>query len=879
MTERPKVPGWVAWVMKRFLTPDDRRVALSELAELHEAWGAEHGRREADRRYRRQLRQYPLRLLLDRLPLPGRGAGAWLAVPSFRQAVRSLARSPVLTVAIVLTVGLGIGGCVTVFAIVDALYLRPLAYDEPDRLGWIYTDYPPNQFPFSVADYQALEAGQTSFGRVGAARFQTGTLLSADEPERVFYMAPTPSFFDVLGIRPVSGRLPSAEEGMDGGRPTLLTTLGFAQRRLGALRTDASDRLGTALDVDGVTYTLVGVLPDALGPLVRNSEIFPTLRLAPPPRRGPFFLRVVGRLRPGVSEEIARQELRRLYAQLLPEWGETYRDGQATWGIRPVEGVMRGDVAALVGLLMGAVGLLLVIAVVNAVGLLLTRVGARRRELAVRTALGATGSQIAGHLLVESSLLAGAGVGLGILAAVAVLGVLPMIAGDYIPRLEEARVGGTVLGFTALLALGCAGLFTMVPSFAGVGSGARSALSGLSRDRREGRAQQRGQRVLIVGQLAVTMPLLAAAGLLLSSFVRLQQVDPGFESAGLLTLRVSVSRARHPEPGARMALWRSLEEAVAGLPGVSSVGLASARPPATHSGNTNNFDLEDRPTPEGENEPLAHWASADVGYFEALGIALVDGRLFTPDEEESGAPVIVVDEAWARRWFPGESAVGRRLHEGGSAGLTTVVGVVEEVPYMGPGVETGGTVYAPWLALETDPYLVVRTRGAAAALTRPVREEVGRIDPTAPVTGVQTGDALLSASLAEPRHLAIILGAFAVVALLLAVVGLYGITAQRVQRQRPDIAVRLALGGQRGTVLAEVLRDGLALAMLGLAVGVMLTVPSARTLEGMLYEVAPLDPLSLASAILLLLTVATVATLVPAARALGVDPASTLREE
>jgi len=864
--------------MAHLLSERELRIAMSELAELHEAWSRNLGREEADRRYLGQLRQYPLRLAVRRLGSLSGGAKAWLGIVGLRQTVRSIARAPGMTGAIVLTVGLGIGGCVTVFAIVDTLYLRPLPYPDAERLEWIYTVHPPNRFPLSVADYQAMEAQQTSFTAVAAFRDATGALLADGEPERISYRSPTPGLFPLLGVTPLAGRFPSDAEGLAGSEPTVLVTLGFARGRLGAGAEDGSDRVGGSLELDGISYRVVGVLPDELGPLGRGAGVYPTLRMGTPTRRGPFFLRVIGRLRPDVSPRVAGEELQRLNRALLPVWIDSYREAQSSWGMLPVADILRGDSGTLVATLLAAVVLLLAIAVFNAAGLLAARLGGRRRELAIRTALGASGAQITGHLLVESTVLAAAGVFLGLAAAAAALDVLPSLAGGYLPRVDETGLSGSVVGFAAALALGCGVLFTLLPATAVRMGGAMRALSGVSRGRATTPTEQRTRRVLVAGQIAVTLPLLAAAGLLLSSFARLQRLDPGFRSEGLLTLRVSLSAGRYPEPQARLAVWRRIAESVSGLPGVTAAGYASGRPPSTF-GDTNNFDLEDRPTPEGQNQPTANWLVSDGAYFEALGVPLLEGRLLTPEDQVSGESVVVVDEAWARRWVPEGSAVGRRMHEGGSSIWTTVVGVVGEVPYRGPGVETGGTVYAPWLPYVADAYLAVGVDGDPGTLIRAVVEEVRRADPTAPVTGIETGGGLVRASLAEPRHLALVLTSFAVVALLLSVVGLYGVTAQRVQRQRADIAVRLALGGPVASVMREILVDGARLAGVGLVVGLALTAATTRSLERLLYDVRPLDPATVTGAAALLLSICVVATLVPALRALTVDPASTLREE
>lgn len=875
----PRIPAWVGWLLRRLLPDRERRIALSELAELREAWKRELGSEEADRRYRRQLRQYPVRLVAGRLRAVAEGASAWLGGPGLRQSVRGIRRAPVLNGAIVFTVGLGLGGCATMYAIVDVLYLRPLPYAEAERLAWIHTDHAGNHFPLSVADFQALAAQQTTFDDMAAYRISNGTLLVGEHPERTSYLSPTPGLFDVLGIAPLAGRLSSPEDGAPGAEPTVLVTRGFARRSLGAEREDGADRLGATLRLDGVSHRVVGVLPDELGPVVGPAEVFPTLRLELPSRRGPFFLRVVGRRGADATPARVAAELHALNRLLLPVWIDSYREAEATWAARPLAEVLRGDAGRLVGLLMGAVALLLVVATANASNLLLARIGTRRRELSLRSALGATRSQLTGHLLVESLLLAAGGALVGLGIAGGALGVLPGIAGSYLPRLDEAGPGGGVLAFTALLALGCAVLFTGLPALSGgAGRDPAAHLSPGGRPTAGGVREQRAQRILVAGQLAVSVPLLAAAGLLLASLTRLGRLEPGFDTEHVLSARVSISGARYADAGARLVYWRALTARVASLPGVAAVGVANARPPATPA-DLNNFDLEDDPTPPGRNQPLAHWVIADPGTPDALGVPLLEGRLLRAEDEESEGSVIVVDEVWARRHAPAGSAVGKRLHEGGSPEWTTVVGVVGEVPFLGPGEPPFGTVYAPWTGALTEAYLTVRAAGDPADLAPALRDEVRRLDPTVPVTAVETGTSLVRGALAEPRHLTVTLAVFAGVAMLLAVVGLYGVTANRVQRQRPHIAVRLALGGTPASVLAGVIRDALFPITVGIALGVAATLPASRILRGTLHGIGPGDPGVLAAACGLLLLVSTVATLVPALRAVSVDPASTLREE
>jgi putative ABC transport system permease protein len=537
-------------------------------------------------------------------------------------------------------------------------------------------------------------------------------------------------------------------------------------------------------------------------------------------------------------------------------------------------------VDGLVVLLAASVGLLLLLATTNAASLLLTRVRSRRRELAVRVALGASRARVVGHLAAESALLALAGGLVGILLAWGLAAVMPLVAGSYIPRLDEVSLGGRTLAFTALLAASSWLLFGLASSLRGSPDAGLSGLKDGGRSATEGAPTQRLQRLLVAAQIAVAVPLLAASGLIATSMRNLQRAEPGFEVDGLLTFRVSLAGARYPDAEMRRGLWWDAEERVASLPGVLSVGVSDSRPPI-EAYNYNNFDLEDRPAPVGENQPLACWISADAGYLETLGVALLEGRSLTRDDESPDAPpVIVVDETWARRHFPGESAVGRRLREGGatSGPWTTVVGVVGDVTYAGFGGDTGGTVYAPWTDL-TQAFVVVRAAGDPAALLASLRQELRALEPTAPITDVATGGALISSSLAEPRHLTVLLIAFSALALCLAVIGVYGATAHAVQSRRGDIAVRLALGGTPRRVLGMVVRSTMRSSLAGMLAGALAARAFTPLLGGVVYRVDPRDPATLVAVVTLLAMVSLAACSLPAWRAVRLDPGATLRQE
>jgi len=609
--------------------------------------------------------------------------------------------------------------------------------------------------------------------------------------------------------------------------------------------------------------------------------VITTLQLTPPGRRGPFFLRVFGRLPDGADLQTAEQEVRAINARIFPVWQDSYQEESTTWSLAPVSEFVNRDARRLLAMLMAAVGMLLVIATANASSLLLARVASRRRELALRMALGSSRGGVVRHLLVESSLLAGGGGLVGLLVAKGAIILMPVVAGSYIPRLDEVGLDARMWLFAAALAAASGLLFGLISAFQGSGGDIGKTLRAGGPNHSGSEAQQRPQRLLVAGQLAVAVPLLTGAALLGTSFTALQSLDVGFDSESTVSMRVSVTPANYPDGAARQELWRMLKERVLALPGVIAVAVSDSRPPRD-ADNINNFDLEDDPTAPGQNQPVAAWISTEADFFAALDIPLLDGRLLEPQDAEANSPnVIVVDQSWADRHFPGESAVGRRLREGGATTgpWTTVVGVVGDVPYVGMGQDIGGTVYAPWALGRTSLYFNVRVSGDPAAVVPSVRAALRELDPNAPITEVATGTSLLSDSLAQPRHLTLLLTGFSALALILATIGLYGITTHWVQRRSGDIAIRIALGGSPGSVLTMVLRQGLGLVAAGLAIGAGAALGVGPMMTSLLYEASPQDPRAIVAVVGLLFGVSALACLVPAQRAVRVDPGTALRQE
>ena len=547
----PSVPGWVRWVLRCMLSPDDVRAALSDLEDLYRLRASRGDVREARRWYRRQLRQYPITLIgmkLRRRRPTGTLESLRTLVRDARHSARALARVPTLSISIVLTVGLGIGGCTAIFAVVDALLLKPLPYPDSDRLARIFTESPPNWYTLSDVDFMAIRDQQTAFEGVGAYRRGTRTFTAPGIAERIPVAFVSDGLFTTLGVTPLAGRVFSPEEGRPGSEATALVTAGFASRFLGA--DDSWEQaVGGTIHLDSTPYRVLGVLPPDFGPLLRTSQVFPVMQMGTPPRRGPFGLVAIGRLRSDKDQAAATAELEAINRRIYPLWADSYRDEGARWRLSEVPEWLNRDVGSMLMMLFGAVGFVLLIAASNAANLLLARVSGRRTELAVRSALGASRGELVRFLLTESALLAVGGVLVGLWVAERVITLLPAVASTYIPRLDEVTFGGSALLFAGSLALAVGLLFGFLPALHGSGRRLASDLRAGGRSASQSRRRQRYHSVLVGAQLVVVVPLLAGAGLLASSFARLQAVDPGFETNNLLTLRVSISAGRLSRPG------------------------------------------------------------------------------------------------------------------------------------------------------------------------------------------------------------------------------------------------------------------------------------------------------------------------------------------
>jgi putative ABC transport system permease protein len=860
------------WLLDRLVSAEDRRSIEADLRELYELRRRRDGERAADRWLRRQRRIYPWHLLIDRIHAAvQRGSTMQHLWSDLRYSMRTLTRVPGLAATIVLTIGIGLGATTAMIGVVRAVLVNSLPYRDADSLVWIYTDTPPYHFRLSVVDYRALEADHPAFSAIAAYQTNSVTVSGNGQAERVTARSVTGSYFPLLGQVPHIGRLFDPSD--DGRREQMaVLTYGYWMRRFGG---DPSV-LGRALTIDGTSYTIVGVLQRAVGPFEQNTPLFTVAHWPAPTRKGPFLTSVIARPRPGVSRAAALETLRATNARLFPIWRSSYQDEKATWGMQDLKERVVGDIGSTLLVVLGAVGCVLLIACANAVNLLVARALNRNRELAIRGALGASRGRLLQHLLAETAVIGSAAALVGLAVARGSLALVTRYGSDYIPRIAEVGLGAAELEWLGVLTVLSVLLIGLIPAIHSSRLNITGSLAAGGRSASDAPATRRLRRALVAAEFALATPLIVAAVLVTVSLNRLTQVDVGISTEHVLTAGVSLPSGRYAKDADREAFWKRALERVRALPAVEAVALADSRPP-NDAGNQNNFDLEDRPALPGKSQPVCTWVGVSPGFFGTVGLRLERGRLLDQRSQQENA--IVVDRAWANRFFPGEEVIGRRMHEGGctTCAWTVVVGVVDNVRWTGLDTGEDGTVYYPLVDLPSA-YFVVRTAGAPAALAGSLRQAVAELDPQLAVTDIASGDELVDEALSQPRYLMVLIGMFALTALALSIVGVYGVMAYFVQQHARDIGIRLALGGEPSRVRRMVVLHGLQFVAVGVVAGIGVALLASRVLSTLLFGITATDARAILGVPLALMAVAIVACLVPAHRAARLDPAQILRE-
>jgi len=880
--------GWLRRIASWVLGRDEVRALSSEMEELYLHRVEKDGEAAAKQWLRRENRRAVLRLLGIRFQrwspgspeTPGRGGGSvWIS--GLRARLRSLIKAPVFVVAIVGTLALGIGGTTAVFGVVHAVLLSPLPYPESHELVRIFNSSRGHQWSFSVADYLALEEQQTRFESVAALDWRRATYTNEAGSNRMLVHEATPSLLPLLGVRPAHGRVFLEGEGEPGAPVVALLGWEFWHREFGG---DPS-RLGEGVRVDGREIPIVGVLPARVGPTLEDAEIILPLQLEPPPRKGPFFLVTLGRLGGGVDQAVASAELAAINERIFPVWQDSWSDQETTWVMADLKDVVVGDVAPTLIVILGAAVFVLLMVCANAASLLLARILDRRRELAVRAALGASRGSVVSLLATESGilLLLGSLGGLGL----AILGIrlATTMGAPFIPRVSEVGLTAPVLLFLLFLSAGSLVLFGVLPALKASGvhvaSGIREGGSRAGASVWTGRVRS----FLVTTQFAVSVPVLVGGGLLVASFLALTQVDPGFDADRVVALDVALPGGADRTPDELRQIWDGVLQEVRSLPGVAQAGVGQGRPPGEHPF-TNNFVLEDQPVAEGETQPSVPWIFASEPYFEALGSSLVAGRSFSPMADDAPLEVLV-DEAFAHRFYAGpEDALGRRFVSGGCTGedcpRTTIVGVMEELRYTGLEGSNPGVMF-----LDSGRYpsgsssMVIRAEAGVepSTLVPMVRDVVWGAEERAAISRVATGPELLSRNIRVPRYLAALMGSFGGVSLLLAILGIYGVMDYFVRQSRRDMGIRIALGGEPSHVLRLVLRKGMGLVILGMGAGLVAALGLTRFMKSLLHGIEPSDPRVLLGALVALAGLAGLACWGPARRASSVPPREVLAED
>lgn len=795
-----------------------------------------------------------------------------------RYALRQLIKAPSFTIVAIVTLALGIGACTAIFSVVNTVLLQPLDYSDPDRIVTIRETQLP-QFPeFSVSPPNFLdwEKQASSYEYLAAFTGAPVNLTGEGEPQRLIAVKATAHYFDVYGLKPVLGRMLLPEEDAVGKNHVVVLSYSFWQRVFGGAR----DVVGRAIQLNGEPYNIVGVAPRGFG-LASKVELWMPMAFKPDEisseARGGHYINVVGKLKPGVTFSQAKAELTLIADQLAKQ----YPDPQKGWGIfmMPIQDYLVRDVKPVLYTLLGAVGCVLLIACANLANLLLARATARHREISIRAALGAGRGRLVRQLLTESVVLAVCGGAAGVFLAYLGLEALLSLAPPTLPRITEIRLDSGVLIFSLALSVVTGLVFGIAPAWLAARTDVNEALKQGTRGSTEGGARGRLRSALVVVEVVFALVLLGGAGLLARSFMQLANVDPGFIPENATVLRLSLPGKKYAEKEQQTAFANALLERMKNLPGVQSVGITHSMPLV--SDYVLSFNVEGRPAVDPADSPSLNYYSVTPDYFRAMGIRLVRGRVFTPQDDARAPRVAIINETMARQFFPNEDPIGKRVNiSTGPDAWREIVGIVGDIKQYGVDKTTSAQAYEPFAQVPfTSVNVVLRTKGAPAALLGSLRPTVYAIDKDQPVGVIRPLEEIMSESVARQRFAMLLLSVFSGVALVIAAVGIYGVMAYNVVQRTGEFGIRMALGAQQGDVLRLVLTQGGKLIGLGLVIGLLATLGAARAMGSMLFNISAFDPVTLTSITFLLGAVALVACFFPANRATKVNPIEALRAE
>ena len=795
-------------------------------------------------------------------------------VTELRHALRGLAKNPGFTLAATATLALGIGSTVAIFGVVDAVLLRPLPYASPERLhrvGSLHAVKNPDGLGASYPDFLDWKERTRAFDALGGFMLNSAVLGGAGSAARVDAAWVSADLLPALGVEPVAGRLFRAEEDRpEGDTHVALLTRGAWQTRFGS---DPSI-VGRAIPIDGAPFLVLGIVPDEPLLLGRAGVLMPLVNRAFTNRSG-RAVDVVGRLAPGATTGSARGDMASIARALAREYPEA--DAGFSIAVVPLHESLFGGRRPALAMLFGAVGLLLVIACANTANLLIARTAARRHELAVRAALGASRARLARQLLAEAAVLAALAGTAGVLMAGALLEAIRAIAGSGVAAIDSARLDARVAGFAAAASAATILLFGLLPAL----TASRRAIGlGLRASTRGGGERHRAIDGLVLVQTALCLVLLVGAALFGRSYLALARTDLGLSPENVIAAEVTLPTAIYPDQAKRAAFVARMNERLAGLPGVSAAGITLSLPGENTM--TVSFTPEGHPVLSRAESPQAELRPVSAGSFAALGVPVLDGRAIDERDRADAPPVIVVNRLLASRIWPGSAAVGRHVTLFSDGVQRLVVGVVGDVRSFDGAARAAEQLYLPFAQdtlLLRGFQAVVRAKGEPGGLAASIEKVIHEIDPGAAVSDVRTLSEHLSRGVVEPRFRAILVGAFAGAALLLASIGLYGVVAYAVARRRFEIGVRMALGATPGAIRRLFVSRALRLAGTGAALGAVASFPATRVVSGLLFGVAPGNPAVLLAAIGVLIAVAAAAADIPSRRAARTDPLTALRPE
>ncbi|HKU72377.1 MAG TPA: ABC transporter permease [Pyrinomonadaceae bacterium] len=817
-------------------------------------------------------------------PVAGGGRTNLLAdfLNDLRYAIRMQRKNPGFTIVAVIALALGIGPNTAIFSVVNTVLLRRLPYKDPDRLVMVWEEATKAGYPQdtpAAANFIDWRDQNQVFEGMAATDYTSFNLTGSGEPERLEGRRVSTNLFPLLGVEPQVGRVFTAAEDRPGSERVVVLSHGLWQRRFGG----DPGIVGKTLTLNGAGYTVVGVMPARFQfPTVDDEAWVPiAFTQEEATDRGRKYLKVVARLKPGVAMAQAQADMSTIATRLQQQYPETNTDLGAV--ITPLHEHLVGDIRPALLILLGAVGLVLLIACANVANLLLARAAVRQKEIAVRVALGARRQRLIRQFLTESIFLSTLGGIVGLVIAYVGLVVLKAFIPENISQARAISIDYNVLGFTLLVAVATGLIFGLAPAIQSIRFNQIETLKEGGRDAATGGSGKRLRGLLVMAEVAISLVLLIGAGLLINSFLRLRNVDPGFNPDNLLTMKIVLPDSKYERMAQRSAFYSELTQRLQSIPGVKSAAVTTNLP-LYLQGNSISISIEGRPEPPPGQEPIMVTRMISPGYFDTMSIPLLKGRQLTDQDTDTSPDVVVISETMARRLWPGEDAIGKRIAIGrirSQEDWIQVIGVVKDVRQFELNADPKPQMYLTYrqFGFFDAQDLVVKTDVDPASLAGTIRNAVWEIDKDQPVSNIRTMDTILADSIARQRFSMLLLAIFASVALVLAAVGIYGVMSYSVAQRTHEIGIRMALGAQTSAVLKLAVGYGVKLVAAGIAIGLIAAFALTRVMSTLLFGVTATDPTTFALISLLLVAVAAIASYIPARRATRVNPIIALRYE